>query len=79
MAEESPEESTEEEEVKYFILQDFWPAFKLFEICGTFPIIKVTDENQNIELQPKKTWKSAMILSIWWLVLSLLLIGKPNL
>ena len=26
----------EEERLKFFILQDFWPAFRLFQICGFF-------------------------------------------
>ena len=66
----------EEEKVKFFILQDFWPAFKLFQIFGLFPITKVSDENGNISLQPTKIWKSVMIQSIWWLVLFLPWIGK---
>ena len=68
----------EEERVKFFILQDFWPAFKLFQICGFFPITKVIDENGNISLQPTKMWKSAMIQSIWLLVLFLPMIGNNN-
>ena len=65
-----------EEKVKFFILQDFWPAFKVFQIFGFFPITKVIDENGNISLQPTKIWKSVMIQSIWWLVLILTSIGK---
>ena len=68
----------EEERVKFFILQDFWPAFKLFQFFGFFPITKVVDDNGNINLQPTKIWKSVIILSIWLLVLFIPLIGKNN-
>ena len=66
----------EEEEVKFFILQDFWPAFKLFQVYGFFPIRKAIDDNGNPSLQPTKTWKSVMIQSIWFLGLFLPWIGK---
>ena len=65
-----------EEKVKFFILQDFWPAFKVFQSFGFFPITKVIDENGNISLQPTKIWKSVLIQSIWMLVLFLPYIGK---
>ena len=68
----------EEEKEKFFILQDFWPAFRLFQIFGFFPIKKVIDENGNISLQPTKIWKSVMIQSVCWLVLLLPLIGKQS-
>ena len=68
----------EEEKVNFFILQDFWPAFKLFQICGFFPITKVIDDNGNISLQPTTIWKSVMIISIWLLVLSVPWIGNNN-
>ena len=68
----------EEERVKFFILQDFWPAFKLFQICGFFPITKVIDDNGNISLQPTTIWKSVIIISIWLLVLSVPWIGNNN-
>ena len=61
---------------KFFILQDFWPAFKLFQVCGTFPLKEVIDEDGNIQLQPTTISKSVMILSIWLLALSLPWIGK---
>ena len=66
----------EEKRVKFFILQDFWPAFQLFQFCGFFPIKKVIDDNANISLQPTKIWKSVIILSTWLLVLFLPQIGK---
>ena len=68
----------EEEKVKFFILQDVWPAFKVFQMCGFFPIAKVIDDNGNISLKPKKIWKSAMIQSIWLLVLFSPWIGNNN-
>ena len=68
----------EEEKVKFFIVQDTWPIFKLFQIFGFFPIKKVIDENGNISLQPTKIWKSVMIQSVCWLVLLLPLIGKQS-
>ena len=66
----------EEERLKFFILQDFWPAFRLFQICGFFPITKVIDDNGNFSLQPTKIWKSVMLQLIWMLLLLLPLIGK---
>ena len=66
----------EEEKVKFFILQDTWPIFKLFQIFGFFPIKKVTDENGNISLQPTGIWRSIVIQSILLLVFSLPWIGK---
>ena len=68
----------EEEKVKFFILQDFWPAFKLFQICGFFPITKLIDDNGNISLQPTKLWISVMKQLISLLVLGLPLIGNNN-
>ena len=68
----------EEERAKFFILQDTWSAFKLFQIFGFFPIKKVIDENGNISLQPTKIWKSVMIQSVCWLVLLLPFIGKQS-
>ena len=66
----------EEERLKFFILQDFWPAFRLFQICGFFPTTKVIDDNGNISLQPTKIWKSVLIQSIWLVVLFLPLVGE---
>ena len=68
----------EEEKVKFFILQGVWPAFKVFQMCGFFPIEKVIDDNGNISLKPTKMWKSAMIQSIWLLVLFSPWIGNNN-
>ena len=66
----------EEERLKFFILQDFWPTFRLFQICGFFPVTKVIDDNGNFSLQPTKIWKSVMLQLIWMLLLLLPLIGK---
>ena len=47
---------------QFFILQDFWPLLKLYQIMGVFPCKKVTDENGCINLAPMKTW---MVISLW--------------
>ena len=66
----------EEERLTFFILQDFWPDFRLFQIFGFFPITKLIDDNGNISLQPTKLWISVMKQSIWLLVLGLPLTGN---
>ena len=52
----------------FFILQNFWPVFKLFQILGVFPCKKVTDENGVIQLQPMKKWMSIIFFSTWWVI-----------
>ena len=36
----------------FFILQDFWPVFKVLQILGFFPCKKETDEKGAIHLKP---------------------------
>ena len=59
----------------FFILQNFWPVFKFFQILGVFPCKKVTDENGVIQLQPMKASMSIMLFSTWWVVFQLPPIG----
>ena len=40
----------------FFILQDFWPVFKVFQILGLFPCKKETNENGTIQLKPIRWW-----------------------
>ena len=47
---------------QFFILQDFWPLLKLYQIMGVFPCKKVTDENGCINLAPMKTW---IVIFLW--------------
>ena len=39
-----------------FILQDFWPVFKVFQILGIFPCQKETNEKGTIQLKPIRCW-----------------------
>jgi hypothetical protein len=40
----------------FFILQDFWPVFKLLEIFGLFPCRKEINEKGGIQLKPIRWW-----------------------
>ena len=53
---------------QFFILQDFWPLLKLYQIMGVFPCKKVTDENGCINLTPMKTWMVILLWLIWSLI-----------
>ena len=53
---------------QFFILQDFWPLLKLYQIMGVFPCKKVTDENGCINLTPMKTWMVVLLWLIWSLI-----------
>ena len=55
----------------FFILQDSWPVFKVFQFFGLFPCKKETNEKGAIQLKPIKWWIPVTILSI----LLILLIG----
>ena len=50
---------------KFFILQDFWPVFKFFQILGGFPCKKETDEKGGIQLQQIRWWILAIKLFGW--------------
>ena len=52
----------------FFILQNFWPLFKFFQILGFFPCKKFTDEAGVIQLRPMKIWMSIICLSTWLVV-----------
>ena len=54
---------------QFFILQDFWPLLKLFQIMGIFPCKKVTDENGCINLKPMKTWMLVLLFTAQYLIL----------
>ena len=56
---------------KLFVLQNFWPILKVFQILGLFPCKKVIEENGSIQLKPIKFWISISLLSTWALILSL--------
>ena len=60
---------------QFFILQDFWPLLKLYQIMGVFPCKKVTDENGCINLTPMKTWMVIMLWLIWSLIFAAPYIG----
>ena len=53
---------------QFFILQDFWPLLKLYQIMGVFPCKKVTDENGCINLKPMKTWMVVLLFLLWTLI-----------
>ena len=40
----------------FFILQDFWPIFKVFQILGLLPCKRETNEKGAIQLKPIKWW-----------------------
>ena len=40
----------------FFILQDFWPFFKILEIFGLFPCRKEINEEGGIQLKPISWW-----------------------
>ena len=44
----------------FFILQNFWPLFKFFQILGFFPCKKVMDEKGVMELKPIRWWISVI-------------------
>ena len=60
---------------QFFILQDFWPLLKLYQIMGVFPCKKVTDENGCINLTPMKTWMVILLWLIWSLIFAAPYIG----
>ena len=60
---------------QFFILQDFWPLLKLYQIMGVFPCKKITDENGCINLTPMKTWMVIMLWLIWSLIFAAPYIG----
>ena len=60
---------------QFFILQDFWPLLKLYQIMGVFPCKKVTDENGCINLKPMKTWMVVLLFLIWTLIFAAPYIG----
>ena len=60
--------SIEEARPEIFILKDFWPILKTFQILGFFPLKKIVNDNGTIHLQPMKISLTLIILSIWWLV-----------
>ena len=57
----------------FFILQDFWPVFNVFQIFGLFPCKKETNEKGTIQLKPIRWWIS-VIKIVGLLGLSTLLI-----
>ena len=50
----------------FFILQDFWPVFKFFQILGLFPCKKETDEKGAIHLKPIGWWIPVIIGGGFW-------------
>ena len=40
----------------FFILEDFWPFFKLLEILGLFPCSKEINEKGAVQLKPIRWW-----------------------
>ena len=54
---------------EFFILQDYWILFKLFQIMGIFPWKKGTNENGTIQLRPMKLCLSILLLSILCVIL----------
>ena len=50
----------------FFILQNFWPLFKFFQILGFFSCKKFTNEAGVIQLRPMKIWMSIICLSTWF-------------
>ena len=44
----------------FFILQDFWPVFKVFQILGLFPCQKETNEKGTIQLKSIGWWISVI-------------------
>ena len=53
---ETPNLNQESPKNYFFILQDFWPVFKVFQILGLFPWKKETNENGTIQLKPIRWW-----------------------
>ena len=73
---ETPNLNQESPKNYFFILQDFWPVFKVFQILGLFPCKKETNENGTIQLKPIRWWipvvKFLGLLLLMYLPLGLL-------
>ena len=75
---ETPMLNQESPKNDFFILQDFWPVFKVFQIFGLFLCKKETNEKGTIQLKPIRWWISVIKivgLAIILILPKLLLLG----
>ena len=59
------------ESTQFFVLYNFWPILKVFQILGLFPCKKVIQENGSIELKPIDLWISITLLLFFAFILTL--------